>query len=86
MAPAQAYSGFREAFELLPKAYSLRSGRRASHAAFPASAEELRSLGDLSWLTGLLLLGTDCSFALSPFWAASVQQVRLHSSPMAADQ
>ena len=75
LAPVQAFSGFQAAFQLLPKAFSLRSGRRASHSG-AVSPAELRSLGDLSWLTGLLLLGTDCSATLSRDWAAAVQQVR----------
>ena len=78
LVPMQAHQAFAAAFELLPRAFSLRSGRCASQASAP-SAEELRSLGDLCWLTGLLLLGADCSAALSPAWAASVQQVKLWS-------
>lgn len=80
LACAQAHRAFTAAFELLPRAFSLRSGRRSSQAGAP-SATEQRSLGDLFWLTGLLLLGTDCSAALSPAWAASVQQVKLQCLP-----
>jgi len=74
----QAQPAFAAAFELLPKAFSLLSGRRAASTQV-VSADELQSLGDLSWLTGLLLLGTDCSPSLSPTWATSVQQVRLQT-------
>ena len=74
----QAQPAFAAAFELLPRAFSLLTGRRTSQASAGAlSAGELRSLGDLFWLTGLLLLGTDCPASLSPAWAASVQQVTL---------
>ena len=80
----QAQPAFVAAFELLPSAWTLLSGRRASGAgaldrgnggALPDS--ELRSLGDLSWLTGLLLLGLDCPPSLSHAWASCLQQVYL---------
>lgn len=71
----QAQPAFAAAFELLPSAWRLLTGRRAPGAI--SDVGDLRSLGDLSWLTGLLLLGTDCSPALSPPWAACLQQVRL---------
>ena len=80
----QAQPAFLAAFELLPSVWTLLSGRRASAAgalnrsnggALPES--ELRSLGDLSWLTGLLLLGLDCGPSLSPSWASCLQQVYL---------
>ena len=74
-AHAQAQPGFGAAFELLPVAYSLLSGRRGISAT-SISVGDLRSLGDLSWLTGLLLLGTDCSRSLSLPWAACVKKVR----------
>ena len=74
-ARAQAQPVFGAAFELLPVAYSLLSGRRASSAA-SISDRDLHSLGDLSWLTGLLLLGTDCSRPLSLPWALCVKKVR----------
>ena len=84
-ARVQAQPVFCAAFELLPVAYSLLSGRRASSAA-SISDGDLRSLGDLSWLTGLLLLGTDCSRPLSLPWAACVKKVRASMGKTGTEQ
>lgn len=74
-AHAQAQPVFGAAFELLPVAYSLLSGRRGNSPT-SISDGDLRSLRDLSWLTGLLLLGPDCTRSLSLPWAACVKKVR----------
>jgi hypothetical protein len=80
----QAQPAFVAAFELLPSVWTLLSGRRASAAGAsdrsnkgPLPESELRLLGDLSWLTGLLLLGLDCAPSLSLAWASCLQQVYL---------
>ncbi|CAL8465380.1 g4916 [Coccomyxa elongata] len=69
-----AHPALKATLQLLPSAWALTSGCRSSGSR-EVSEDVLLALGDMSWLTTVLLWGLQCPDALSEVWVGSLSQV-----------